>query len=88
MADSDRRFHCKGEILFPDPESHIYETDQYRYLYQRADNRGKSLSRVYPENRHGHGYGQFKIVRGGSEAQRSGLLVGSPCLQVIRVYSP
>jgi len=88
MADSDRHFHCKGEILFPEPEGYIYNTDQDRHLYQRSDNRGRSLSRVYPENRYGHGYGQFKIVRGGSEVQRSGLLEGSPCLQVIQVYSP
>ena len=62
MADSGWRFHCKGKILSLKPQGYIYQADQYRYLYKRTNDSCKGLVRVYPENCHGHGNGQLKIV--------------------------
>jgi hypothetical protein len=63
------------EIAFTQPQRDIDQANQHGDLHQRPDNGGKCLPRIDPENRHGHGNGQFKVVGGGGKRQRRRLLI-------------
>ena len=73
-------YACSGldgdrEIALAEPQREIYQANQYGDLHQRTDNGSKCLSRIDPENRYGHGNGQFKVIGGGGKRQRRRLLI-------------
>ena len=61
-------------IVFPlENEGNIDQADENGHLYQRTDHRGKSFSRVDPENCHCNRNRQFEIVARRCERQSCGL---------------
>ena len=63
-------------------ERHIHQADEYRHLYQRANDRGEGLTRSDAEHCYCHGNGQLEVVAGRSEgnACRLGIASTDPLL--------